>query len=72
MFGYQRVFFTIIKIALRVKGEFYLFSYNAIVKDRVLFKQTRSSIEIFLNFVEKYVSEKEKVTVIVTIIIEYA
>ena len=82
IFG-QRTFFSIIKIAFRGKPEFYLFYYNAIFKDGVLFKQTQSSIEIdvivvkkyvFLNFVEKHVrlKRKKKLNVIITIVIEYA
>ena len=64
MFG-QRTFFSIIKFVFREKDEFYLFYFITIFKDRVLFKETRSSIEIdvivvkktyfFLNFVQKYV-----------------
>ena len=64
MFG-QRTFFSIIKLVFREKCEFYLFYYKAIFKDRVSFKQTRSSIAIdvvlvkktftFLKMVEKYV-----------------
>ena len=65
----QRPFFSTIKLAFRGKPEFYLFYYNAIFKDRVLFKQTQSSIEIdiivakkhvFLSFVESSVRLKCK------------
>ena len=34
----QRTFFAIIKPVFRGKHELYLFLYNAILKDRVLFK----------------------------------
>ena len=64
MFG-QRTFFSIIKFVFGEKDEFYIFYFITIFKDRVLFKETRSSIEIdvivvkktyfFLNFVQKYV-----------------
>ena len=54
--------FSIIKLVFRGKREFCLFYYNVILKDRVLFKQAWSSIEIdgivvkkhvFLSFLEK-------------------
>ena len=63
IFG-QRTFLSIIKFVSREKHEFYLFYYKAIFKDCILFKMTKSSIEIntivvkkhmSLNFVEKYV-----------------
>ena len=67
IFG-QRTFFLIIKLVFRGKSEFYLFCYNAILKDCALFHWTQFSIEIdvtvvkktffFLNFVEKYVRLK--------------
>ena len=57
-----------LKPVFREKRGFYSFYYNAIFKDHVLIKQTKSSIEIdvivvrktyaFLNFVEKYVRSK--------------
>ena len=80
-------FISIIKLFFRRKLEFYLFCYNAVSKDHVLFKQTQSSIEIgvivvkkyvFLNFVEEYVRFKVKKIklmyyyLIIGIIIEYA
>ena len=37
IFG-QKTFFSIIKLVFRGKSGFYLFCYNAIFKDRVLFK----------------------------------
>ena len=67
----------------KIKRELYLFFYDNIFKDRVLFKKTQSSLEIgvivvkkhvFLNFMENYVRlkwKKKKVKVIITIIIEY-
>ena len=45
IFG-QRTFFFIKKLVFREKREFNLFYFNCIFKDRVLFKLTRSSIEI--------------------------
>ena len=50
----QRTFFSIIKLVFRGKLEFYLFYYNPIFKDRVLFKQIRSSIEIGVTVVKKH------------------
>ena len=74
----------IIKLVLWGKCEFNLFYYNAIFKDRVLFRKTQSSIEIdvivvkktyvFLNYAQKLViwkCKKKQVNVIITIIIEY-
>ena len=67
IFGH-RTFFLIIKLIFRGKSEFYLFCYNAILKDCVLFYWTQLSIKIdvtvvkktffILNFVEKYVRLK--------------
>ena len=54
------------KLVFREKHEFYLFYYDTIFKDHVLFRQTQSRIEIdaivvknmSVNFVEKYVRLK--------------
>ena len=62
------------------KREFYLFYFNSIFKDRVVFKETQSSIAIdvivvkkhpFLNFVEKYarLKWKKEVNVIINLIV---
>ena len=56
---------------------FYLFYYNAIFKDRVLFKDTRSSIEMTSLKTPFFTQHLwwlllKKVNVIVTVIIEYA
>ena len=49
----QRTFFSIIKLVPQRKREVYLFYYNAILKNRVLFKSTHSSIEIGVIVVKK-------------------
>ena len=63
IFG-ETVFFSIIKHVFGERREFYLYYYDHIFKDCVLFRWTCSSIEIdvivvkkhvFLNFLEKYV-----------------
>ena len=54
IFG-ERTFFSIIKLAFRGKREFYLFCYYDIFKDRTLFKQTQSNIEIVVIVVKKHV-----------------
>ena len=56
---------------------FYLSYYNAIFKDRVLFKDTRSSIEMTSLKTPFFTQHLwwlllKKVNVIVTVIIEYA
>ena len=52
IFG-QRTFFSIIKPVIREKREFHLVYYNAVFKDRVLFRQTQPSIEIDVIVVKK-------------------
>ena len=52
----QKTFFSIVKLILREKDVFYLFYYNVIFKDRVLFKYTRSSIEVDVIVDKKYMS----------------
>ena len=42
------------KLVLQGKREFCLFCYNAILKDRVLFKKTQSSIETDVTVVKKH------------------
>ena len=49
----ERAFFPIIKLVSPGKREFYLFYYNAIFKDSMLFKQTQSSTEIDFMVVKK-------------------
>ena len=51
---YQRIIFPIIKVVFREKRESYLFYYNAIFKDSVLFKCTQSSIEIDVIVVKNF------------------
>ena len=52
----QRTFFSIIKLVFLGKRELDLFYYNTIFKDRVLFKQTLSSIETDVIVVKKRMS----------------
>ena len=52
----QKTFFSIVKLILREKDVFYLFYYNVIFKDRILFKYTRSSIEVDVIVDKKYMS----------------
>ena len=54
VFG-QRTLFSIIKLVFREKREFYLFCYNVVSKDHVVFKKTQPSIEIDIIVVKKYV-----------------
>ena len=42
------------KLVFQEKSESYLFCYNAILKDRILFKQTHPSIEIDVIVVKKH------------------
>ena len=42
------------KLVFQEKSESYLFCYNAILKDRILFKQTYPSIEIDVIVVKKH------------------
>ena len=43
-------------LVFQEKREFHLFYYNAIFKDRMLFKWTQSSIEIDVIVVKKHMS----------------
>ena len=54
MFG-QRTFFSVNKLVFRGKRGFSLLCCSAILKDRVLFKQTQSTIEIDVNVVKKHI-----------------
>ena len=45
-----------IKLVFQGKREFYVFCYDAILKDRVLIKKTLSSNEIDVNVVKKHMS----------------
>ena len=51
----ENFLFLIIKPDFQVKLEFYLFYYNAFFKDCILFKWTRSSIEIDTIVVKKHI-----------------
>ena len=54
LFG-QKTFFSITELVFRGKRDFFLFYYNAVFKDCVLFKQTQGIIEIDVIVVEKHV-----------------
>ena len=54
MISAQRTFFPIIKLVFGGQHEFYLFHYNAILKDHITLKSTRSSIEIDGIVVKKH------------------
>ena len=56
MISAQRTFFPIIKLVFGGQHEFYLFHYNAILKDRITLKSTQSSIEIGSIVVKKHMS----------------
>ena len=56
MISGQRTFFPIIKLVFGGQHEFYLFHYNAILKDRITLKSTQSSIEIGSIVVKKHMS----------------
>ena len=52
----QKTFSSIIKLVLRGKHESYLFYYNPILKDHLLFKSNQPRIETDVIEVKKYVS----------------